>query len=648
MKAIKSRTILTVLSCLFLYLCALIILSPLLGTLWMAVGLKWNLFVVALINIAAILAAYGLRKVSFFHFATWHEFVLFGLLMIFTLFIYAQVSTVLSIQQDQSLYIMRAFNLLNYGTLEKSMSTFTQLTESGLINLDKGLYNYGSLANGNQILNGVLVPDFYAGASYFYAIVGSVAKQYAFYGQTLIMLACSGCFYYILKFVQKSHDKLTAIMYSMTFVVAPVVIWFGRSSSTEPLALLFWLVIVALLLADEVKVGYLMIVFVAAILARIDYFVVGLLGIFIITYKSRKAGAIYTAALMGFSYIISKVYWIYFNRISERDFRIIKYQLPMMVIVFIASYLIQRYARTWIEKMYKGKFVKYALVVFGILVLCMMFRNTLTPDSLKGHFTEFGLDIFSNEEYILDNLFTVFPAVIIALGLLGSYKFAERKDININAGFFVLPLFAVSCYFIYKSGNAPQMYFLFRRYLNVFLPSVLIFFVMFIESQNRQKRLAIALVMLLLSGNLYMDSKQRVEYAGLGNNVIAFTKEYPEHTSMTIFYDNNDKTDISPLISYGAYDMVPLQSDLELHNVASNSSLFDAQASIFMTTTMIPGLDTYREANLSYWRTGESLVEVPKDYYLKDVKFYVYSFTDVIKYLESHSDATVLAKTQTQ
>lgn len=642
MKKDYSTTLLRLTSCLFLYLCFLIILSPIVGTLWMAVGFKWNLFVVILINAGAAAIAYGLRRLSFFQFESWKEFLLFSFLMLFTLFIYVQISPVLSVEQDQSIYIMRTFNLLNYGTLEKPLATFTKLTESGIINLDKALNNYGALANGNQMLNGSLVPDFYSGSSFFYAIIGTFGKQFAFYGQTLIMLACSGLFYFILKFVQKSHDKLTSIMYSMAFVVAPVVIWFGRSSSTEPTALLFWLMIVALLLADKVKVVYLMVVFTASILARIDYFIVGLLGIFIITYKNRYSGAIYTAGLMLFSYVISKVYWIYFNRISLRDFKIIKYQLPLMLVVFIMSYILQRYARGWIEKFYKGKFVKYVLVGLGVLILCMMFRNTLTPDSLKGRFTEFGLNILSNEEYILDNLFVVFPSAIIGLGLIGAYKFAESKTINIHAGFFVLPLFFVSCYFVYKSGNAPQMYFLFRRYLNVFLPSVLIFFVMFMESHNRQKRLAISLVMLLLSGNLYMDSKQRVEYAGANTAIINFTRLYPENTSMTIFYDTNDKYKISTILSYGAYDMVPLQSDTELDAVIQNSDLFDASASIYITSTKIEGIDAYQSVDLSYWRSGESLVEVPDDYHLVEVKLFVYSFTDVNFYTQNSPEMTVV------
>lgn len=631
------KPVLTLMTASFLFLCAVIIIAPVIGTLWVFAGLKWGIFSILLILMVASAATYMLRKVTFFHFESLTELAIFAALTLLVLFIYLQVSPVLSIQQDQSLYIMRSFNLINYGTLEKPMETFIQLTESGLINADQSLYNYGSLANGNQISNGFLVPDFYAGGSFFFALCGFFVRKYAFYGQTLIMLACSGLLYFTLKNILESKDTLVAWMYTATFVMAPVIIWFGRSSSTEPMALLIWLAILSLLLAKDVPIGILMGVFVGALLARIDYFIVSLLGVFIVTYMNHRWGLLLTVLSGGFAYICTQTYWIYYNRISTNDFKIIQYQIALMVAAWVIGWVASKYLKDIVEKIYFSRFLKWFLFVFGMIVLLMVFRK-LTPVEFRGRFTEFGLDILSNEEFILDNLFTVFPSVVIALGLVSGFKFLKNKRINIMAGFFFIPMFMVSCYFVYKSGNAPQMYFLFRRYFNVFLPSVLLLFALFMDSKDRSKRLIIAGVVMVLSGNQYMVSRQHVEYAGLNDAVETFVQTFPETVEGSMFYDSKDKTDLSPLLSYTTYDMVPIQSEEELSNVSEHQEMYTIANSYYLTVEPIDALEAYQVMDLSYYRMGESLTEVPRNYSQIEVKVYVYWFEDVAEAVISGSD----------
>lgn len=623
-----------IVSCLFLYLCALIAVSPLIGTIWSFLKFKWGIFPIFLIFILAFAGCYILQKFDFFFLQSGWELFIFTGMMAFILFIYIQYSPVLSIQQDQALYILKSFNLINHGTLEKPISTFCKLAEKGFIYSNDLILNnetYGMFENGTQIRDNVLHPDFYAGSAYFYAIFGMISKRYAFYGQTLIMIVNGWLLYCLLRHLLKSKDKLLAAIYTMTFAVSPVIIWFGRSSSTEPTALFFWALIFCLLLIGDMPEYILSLVFMTALIARIDYFLVVLLGCFIITYRNRKWGAIYTVSTSIFMYIVSQVFWIYYNRIGARDFKIIKLQIPLMLFMFIASYIISRWGRNLVDGIYNNVACKYILILLGGIVVVLMFRNTLTPEQYLGRFTEFGENMYSNEELILDHLYQAFPSIIIVGGLIGSYKLLRHKEMNMLAGIFVLPLLVVSCYFVYKSGNAPQMYFLLRRYYNIFLPTLLISFVVFIESENREKNILISGVIFLLACNLYMDSRQKVEYAELDTNVEAFENRYSDKDISTIFYDYDDKYDISPIVSYCAYDIVPLQNKKEIKNVCTEEAnkYYEKNKSIYLTTKEMDGLDYIDIINLSYYRMDETLIDIPTEYYYKEVLVYVYDMKDV-------------------
>ena len=144
-----------------------------------------------------------------------------------------------------------------------------------------------------------------------------------------------------------SRDKLVSAIYTMAFAVAPVIIWFGRSSSTEPTALFFWLLIFSLLLIKDVPDYILALVFMTAMTSRIDYFLVVLLGIFIITYRNRKWGGIYTAATIGFAYIVSHVYWIYYNRIASEILKSLNIRFQSILLFLLFHSLLVNMAESW-------------------------------------------------------------------------------------------------------------------------------------------------------------------------------------------------------------------------------------------------------------------------------------------------------------
>lgn len=627
----KSEKFFWVLKIAFWYLCLVVVLCPLVGTIFAFFDWKWEILaVVTTLSIAGIVT-YLIRNTDLFLVQNWKEFVILSFLVVSVSIVYSMYSPVLSVQQDQAAYIMRAFNLLNYGYPYKPMSTFTALNDAGIIGQSGDITGYGGIENANQILNGKMYVDFYSGGAYFFALCGFIVKRFAFYGQSILTIINAVLLYFIIKKVLKSKDKLVALLYTLTFMAAPMIVWFGRSSSTEPTALFFWLLIFNVLLNEKIEEWCLVLIFTVALIGRIDYLIVVLMGVFVITYRNKIYGIIYACCASVFGFICSKVYWIYYNRISINDFKLVKYQIPLILIVLVISIIISKYAKEWIEKIYYAKWVKYVLLAFGTLVLLMMFRDTFTPESLYGRFTEFGLNIRSYEEYIMDNLFTVFPAFIILGGLMGCYKVINNKNINMLSGVFFLGLMIVYSYFVYKSGNAPQMYFLLRRYYNIFIPSVLVCFVIFIETLDRKKNLIIAFICFTFSCNLSCNSRQIVEYNDLDNRVFDFVKAYPENSVATVFYDNEIKYDFSPIVSYTSYDIVPLQSEQELKNVCSNTEYYDKSKSLYVSENKIGNLE-YSKQNLSYYRMGENAEELPKEHYYIEVEVYVYNMADVIDY----------------
>ena len=203
------------------------------------------------------------------------------------------------------------------------------------------------------------------------------------------------------------------------------------------------------------------------------------------------------------------------------------------------------------------------------------------------------------------------------------------------AGIFFLGLMVVYSYFVYKSGNAPQMYFLLRRYYNIFIPSVLVCFVIFIESYDRKKNIIIAFICFAFSCNLSCNSQQIVEYKELDDRVVDFVNAYPENKISTIFYDNEIKYDFSPIVSYSSYDVVPLQSDEELQDVCVNTKYFDEENSLYVCEKQIGNLN-YTKENLSYYRMGENSEELPKESYYVEVGVYVYKMSDVVNYYKNN------------
>ena len=621
-------------SCLMIYLCSIIMLSTIVGAIFTWLNIKWGVSEIIISSLLSVLLTWGIFKQDVFVFDDNKELGLYIIISGVIFFVFKQYSASISIQQDQSVYITKALYLVNYGYVYKPVNLYTELNANGIIDTTGWLQGYGNFHNGMKFIDGTLYSDFYAGGAYFFAFLGAIGKRYVFWGQTLITLANSWLFYFALKKVLAS-DKIESIVYVLCFFLSPVGVWFGRSSSTEIIALFAFLIIFNLLLVENRYSEYIIILpIVFALTARIDYFLVGVICIFILTCRNKIAGLLCTIFCIAYAYICSVAFWVYYERITIRDMKLVKYQIPIFCVVFVLglvfNYLIEKY--DIFNKIYNSKIVKWLVSIWGLAICLLMFRDNVIPESSWSRFTEFGLNIFAYNEKIMDHLFLTIPASVLVFGLIFAVMLLKNEKINKWAVVFFYGMMFISSVFVINSSNAPQMYFLLRRYYNVFLPGAIILFAVAIQSisDNKKIRYVIAMGSLLLTLNLFADSKQKVEYAGLKTSIINFESRYDEQYD--VYYPMEDKIPISPIASYCKNDIVPLQEN-ELLEVCKYQDDMPFEKAIYMTKKPIDGLESDDIFNMNYSRMGENYEELPKEYYYNEDIFYIYDMNKVKDFL---------------
>ena len=352
---------------LVIYSIAIIVVAPLIGTIFAFANIKWGIFAVGLTIITAGIITYYIKKENKFTFNSKTQFIVALAVVIFTIVIYGKYSPVIEMRQDPSLYMYRSLNLVNYGYQYKPMPFLTELIEQGVLS-DMG--GYATIQNGTQYLDGVLYGDFYAGGSYVYALIGFFAKSMIFYGQTFVMVINALLMYFICEKLTKGKHSIATGVFVGAFFIAPLIVWFGRGSFCEPTAMTFFLLIFYSLLNEKIRNVYIILIFCGAYTARIDYLILLAIGVFILTNKKIRDGIIFTVISCVEVYISSKVYWIYYGRITENDMKILRFSIPILLVVLIISIIITKYWKK-VEEFYRNKYIVclFAVAFFAIFPL---------------------------------------------------------------------------------------------------------------------------------------------------------------------------------------------------------------------------------------------------------------------------------------
>ena len=598
-----------------LFLLSLVIVSPMIGSVYVFFDWYWGK-VALVINLllACVLACY-IYKIGMLQIENMKESLVLLVIMTVCFGLYSQYSPVLEIMQDPSLYMFRALNLVNYGHRYKPMLVYNDLIANGIINLKNG---YAAIQNGTYFQAPVLQTDFFPGGSFFYSLFGLLSKKLIFFGQTAIMVINSWLMYFALKKVSKVRNFFALGLYTLTFMVAPLIVWFGRGSFAEPVALVFLLLIINLLTTDKCPPILLAICFLASYSARIDYFIILLMGLFIIMYINLKVGIVYTVAVVGQIFLYQNVYECYFSRIAD-DLILFKYQIPLVVVFFIISFLLLKWQRDLLPKVLYSKWVKFLVIGIGFICVCLMFYDNIVPKD----FYEIALIhkqmLRTYREECLDLLFLVFPSIILCLGLMGMYKFIDKERVNFITSIFLLGVGVIYLYLLFGGANSPMLYWLLRRYYNNIVPISLLSFCCLFSSLHKNQEYLLAVTCMFLSLNLYLNSGQIIDYEGLDTSVSKMEHEIKAQGYETVYYPMYLKREISPLFSYSDLEFVPIDFN-EYRVLKERRNEFDLSDSIILANDIdvIKDMDAYTY-EMSYIKLGEAYGEIPKEVYEKSM-----------------------------
>ena len=607
---------------------SLMVVSPLVGTFFACLDIYWGWIAVIMTLILSALMEFFFFKLRIFHLEIGMRLLGFLVVMIAGISIYIYYSPVLMIQQDPSLYMMKALNLVNYGHIYKPMPMFSEL---GALTGIENYSDYAALQNGTMYLNGALHVDFYPGGTFFYALIGFFSKSRIFYGQTAVMLVNMGLFFFCVeKIADKAKDTLANVLYTVAFFVAPVIVWFGRGSYSEPVAMAIVLLIALMLLHEKVNLGLLTIAFLMAATVRIDYLLIAIIGVFVLTWFNKKIGLLYTVLAVAEFFVLSKTYWIYSDRIFDNDMPILGYGYLLLIIAYGISFVLTyKGIKEIFFELYNHKSIKIILFIGFLALTCLMFWDNLIPEEDYATAVSHGQMLLTYVESIFDLLFMVFPSIMLIGGLLGIYRLIDGRTIPFCGSVFLLFIVVVYSYVFFGAGNSPQLYWLFRRYYNVLLPVAGISFVLLLSSSGKKVNRIIAVSVFLLSLNLYLNSDQTVNYEGLDRSTIEISDYITDQGVETVLYSEKLRYEISPLVSfseaeyipYSAGTLTPMLEELEKKGADVNDILIISEQSI---------ADENVEWKLSYTQMEETYGSVPQETYNKERSLYFYHYSDVL------------------
>ncbi len=615
--------------CMFFFV-GMFLIAPMVGTICAFFDIHFTFVVWWIVVILSGVFAGFLIRTSLFIMNGARDLVSYAVIFVVSAAIYMSYSPVLELRQDPSLYMFKAMNLINYSTVYKPMDTYDEMIKDGVFegiheftgieeDTMDDVYEYAGIQNGTQLKDGNLHTDFYPGGTYFYVMFGMLSKRMAFFGQTVIMMMNALLMYELIQLLTKRRHSVSNVMCTIAFIIAPIIVWFGRGSYSEPPALLY-ILFLALLLMDQKKVPLpaISLTILSLYSARIDYVLVMFIAIVLFTYISKKWAAITTTVGVLEIYVFSKTYWIYYNRITANDMKLLKYSIPILIIGFFIGVLLNQYWKKFPE-FYRSYFVTVILIVIGIVLSVMAFRDNMVTKYQMAEIHEVYMRTYVED--VFDMLFMVFPSIVIVAGLFGLYKIQREEEIDFVPNAFLIGIFAAYSYFFISFGNSPQLYWGLRRYYNVLLPVLMLSFTVLIKNIDEHVKLAICAACLIISANLYFDSNQIVDYEKLDLSVQDFENQMNLRKIEYVFYEEDIQYNISSAMSFCKQEFIPV-SMADITNVKEWMENKGKDNYIFLSQENYGGVN--ETFTISYKKLGENYGTVPQDVYKNSFDFYSY------------------------
>lgn len=617
---------------------AMVAVSPAIGTLFVTLNIKWGVLAFSITIILSILLGIILYKMRYFDLENSKELLGIAAVILFSAFIYASYSPVLEIRQDPALYIFKALNLVNYGYVYKPLNELSELVNNGIVNIND-VSEYAAIQNGTIFDGYNLDTDFYPGAAFFYAVFGFINKPFIFYGQTVIMVLNSALMFLGLnKICLDKNKNFTNAVFVMAFMIAPVIVWFGRGSYCEPVSMTYFLILFNIIAKGENKTLLNIITeaafFMFAVTARIDYGLIMLVGVIVITKQNNKAGLIYSLLCILVWILMAKSYWFYYNRITSDNMPILKYMPALILFVYAFCFVLFKYFNDKFINFYYSKPVNIICFILSVFMLLLMFRENIVSDYEMAIIHEQELRTYAEAIWYL--LFMAFPFYVLIAGMYSMNNFLNKKLIGFTLSLFLFGCFLPYLYLFFKPGNSPQLYWLLRRYFNIIIPVLFISFVLTMDKYMKSKvGIAFCCFTFIFSVGMFINSKQTVDYDGLDKSVIAFEEQLKEKNVKTIFYTEDIRYNISSLFSYSDIDFVPLLNvDLQkLEVYLDNNSLNNA----IVLSENIKNIDVLGSYTVTCTDMNESYEKVPKETRNQKYDFNQYDLNDLIKeYADSY------------
>lgn len=598
--------------------------------------IQWQLSTIFIIIILSTILSYHYWQI--FLFENFRKLLFLIIAIAITTAIYSRFNPVIEMRQDPSLYAFNALNLINYGTLTKPLHALGELITNGVYSFSEWKH-YAKIFNGTQSLSpGVLYGDFFPGATYVYASLGTICRPFVFYGPTFVMLSvCIVLYFMVYRII---NDSFSAFLLTTLFLLSPIMTWFGRAFYSGPFALLFFLLILFLLIDSfehrdqKARLIFLTIIISLSFFVRIEMFMLLLLGIFIVSYQNWKIGIVMLLSALFVMIAAEHNYPIYFTRMRLNSFHTVFYfwnYIAIAVYIFSISlrYVLDKH-RLSLNQIISCKYLQYTLFLIFLVSALLIFRNDYA-DLFNQHQIKLihGKIMRTFNEENLDRILLVFPAHIFFIGL-GYLPFVIRKKSTSPLFKIVLiGLFLPNLLFLYKIYNSPMLYWAIRRYIPVLLPTVFIGFVFFLKDLKYRHRMIVIISSFIIMTNILAESRQRRDYKGLDIVAEHFTHKFKENDNYLFFYDKNLKYTISSLMSYGKYDFLPINSVSEVPLLLSNITPDTKRRVLYITTEKHP-ID-HQQFTIEYQKVGENYYALPQKYYRKVHNLYFYEIDLIAK-----------------
>lgn len=609
----------------FTFLLFMLVTASLVGSVFVFFDIYYGKAGVSVTVILSFILTCLIMKKSFKWFD--NEWILMNILFLiaYTLLLYLEISPVAELRQDPAVYMFKALNLINHGRTYMLMDNLKALIDGNLIDIASMADQYGRIQNGTKYVNGVMNTDFYGGGSFIYAIMGKIYKPMVFYGPTVIMVVNSILLFLLLSNFRKT-DNISNTLFVMAFITTPLIVWFGRGPFSEPLALMFFLLLMYLITKNEYLTGCELFIFIVALTAsmavRIDYALVFIIGLFAVSLNNTKYALFALIGGIVVWYMLMYTYPTYYSRIMHNDMPVLKYAPLYALIVFIMGIVIVKAGMMkYICAVTDSKAAKCALLFYSVVMLSLYFREYISQGNYEIIF-HMGKEMRSYSEAIWYALHNVFPFFISILGFLFLYKFLDRKHYSIGMIIFTLGIFMPYSGLFIDASNSPQLYWMSRRFYNILLPVLFISFAVSLSNMLPRKLLYyVSIFSFTYSALMFVFSGQIPDYEGLNTSLKEINDNLKQEKVELILYDKKNRYVVSSIIAYSGIEGFSVTQD-DMKKIADK---IKDKKTVFLSERKIavPVVSNY---NIIYRKLGETYKHAPKTVYNRHYKLYSYDF----------------------